>query len=47
MPKEEKLSGTELTLLIVIVLILLFFPCKMVNEHRQDVKAMSYYHHSI
>jgi hypothetical protein len=44
MANETKLSGLELTLLVVIVLILLLFPYKMMKEHRQDVKAMSYYH---
>lgn len=44
MANEEKLSGTDLAMLAVIVLILLFFPYKMVNEHQQDARAMSYYH---
>ena len=44
MATEEKLSGAELAMLAVIVLILLFFPFKMVSEHQQDATAMSYYH---
>jgi len=44
MADDEKLSGTDMGLLAVIVLILLFFPYKMVSEHQQDVTAMSYYH---
>jgi hypothetical protein len=44
MAEDEKLSGTDLAMLAVIVLILLFFPYKMVSEHQQDGTAMSYYH---
>ena len=44
MANEEKLSGADLPMLIVIVLILLFFPYKMISEHQQDTTAMSYYH---
>ena len=44
MANEEKLSGTDLAMVTVIVLILLFFPYKMISEHQQDATAMSYYH---
>jgi hypothetical protein len=44
MANEEKLSGADLAMLAVIVLILLFFPYKMMSEHQQDATAMSYYH---
>jgi hypothetical protein len=44
MANEEKPIGTDLAMLIVIALILLFFPYKMMSEHQQDVTAMSYYH---
>jgi len=44
MANEEKLSGADLGMLLVIVLILLFFPYKMISEHQQDTAAMRYYH---
>ena len=44
MANEEKPGGADLAMLIVIVLILLFFPYKMISEHQQDATAMSYYH---
>jgi hypothetical protein len=44
MANEEKYSGADLAMLSFIVLILLFFPFKMVSEHQHDVTAMSYYH---
>jgi hypothetical protein len=40
--KNDKL--TEIIGLCIIVLILLYFPYKMINEHEKDVIAMSYYH---
>ena len=43
MANEEKPGGPDLAMLIVIVLILLFFPYKMMSEHQQDVTAMDYY----
>ncbi len=46
MANEEKLAGADLAMLAVIVLILLFFPFKMVSEHQQDATAMSYYNES-
>jgi hypothetical protein len=44
MANEEKLGGADFAALAVIVLILLFFPYKMISEHQQDVTAMGYYH---
>jgi hypothetical protein len=43
MANEEKPSGAEPAMLVVIILILLFFPFKMISEHQQDATAMSYY----
>jgi hypothetical protein len=42
--KNDKLGLTEIIGLCIIVLILLYFPYKMINEHEKDVIAMSYYH---
>jgi hypothetical protein len=42
--KYDKLGLSEIVGLLIIVLILLYFPYKMISEHAQDVTAMSYYH---
>jgi hypothetical protein len=44
MANENKLSPAELAGLLLIALILLFFPYLMINEHSQDAVANSYYH---
>jgi hypothetical protein len=44
MANENKLSIYEIGLLIVIMLIVLYFPYLMIAEHAQDVIANSYYH---
>ena len=44
MENQEKLSPLEMACLAAIVVILLFFPFKMVSEHSQDATANSYYH---
>ena len=44
MKTENKLSLPEIIGLIVIVLILLYFPYKMITEHILDNIANSYYH---
>jgi hypothetical protein len=44
MKTEDKLSRAELAGLIVIVLIMLFFPYKWIKEHHRDNIANSYYH---
>ena len=44
MEQENKFSLVEIIGLIVIVLILLYFPYKMIAEHQQDNIANSYYH---
>lgn len=38
-----KPSAVEIAGFIVIILIFLFFPYKMVDEHLKDVKANNYY----
>jgi hypothetical protein len=43
MDKENKLTVVEVIGLIVVVLILLYFPYKMVTEHLMDNIANSYY----
>ncbi len=42
--KDDKLGLSEITGLLVIALILLYFPYKMISGHARDVTAMSYYH---
>ncbi len=44
MAEENTLNTAEIAGLILIVLILLFFPYLMINEHAQDIIANSYYH---
>lgn len=44
MADENKLNTAEIAGIILIVLILLFFPYLMINEHALDVVANSYYH---
>ena len=44
MEKQDKFSPFEIVGLIVIALILLYFPYKWITEHEQDNVAMSYYH---
>ncbi len=44
MKTENKLSLPEIIGLIVVVLILLYFPYKMITEHFLDNIANSYYH---
>lgn len=44
MEKQDKFRPFEIVGLIVIALILLYFPYKCVTEHEQDNVAMSYYH---
>jgi hypothetical protein len=44
MKTENKLSLPEIIGLAVIVLILLYFPYKMITEYIQDNIANSYYH---
>lgn len=39
----SKPAGTDWAGLIIIVLILLYFPSNMVAQHAEDVKANSYY----
>lgn len=41
--KADKLRSFDMAGLIIIVLIFLYFPYKMVNEHLKDNKANSYY----
>jgi hypothetical protein len=41
--KAEKLTGFDMAGLVIIVIIFLYFPYKMVNEHLKDNKANSYY----
>jgi hypothetical protein len=41
--KVEKLTVFDMAGLIIIVIIFLYFPSKMVNEHINDNKANSYY----
>jgi hypothetical protein len=41
--KTERLSSFDMAGLIIIVLIFLYFPYKMVNEHLKDNIAKSYY----
>ena len=43
MNPDNKLSPAELTGLLLIVLILLYFPIEMISEHAIDVTAMSHY----
>jgi hypothetical protein len=45
MENKEKLSIYEIAGLVVIVLIMLYFPYKMITEHHLDNIANSYYHH--
>jgi hypothetical protein len=44
MEKSDKLSPSEIAGLIVILLILLYFPYKMITEHQLDIAANSHYH---
>lgn len=41
--KTDKFSSFDMAGLIIIILILLYFPYKMVNEHLKDNIAKSYY----
>lgn len=43
MENENKLNTLEIAGLVVIVLIMLYFPCLMISEHIQDNMANSYY----
>jgi len=44
MAEKEKLSMADIIGLILIVLILLYFPYQMIREKEQDNIANSYYH---
>ena len=44
MKTGDKLAPAEIAGLVVIVLILLFFPYKWITGHHQDNIANSYYH---
>jgi hypothetical protein len=44
MADEKKLNTAELAGIVLIAVILLFFPYLMINEHAHDVIANSYYH---
>jgi hypothetical protein len=43
MADEPKVNPADLAVLIVIVLILLYFPYIMISEHSQDAIANSFY----
>jgi len=43
METEKKVAGADLAGLIIIVLILLYFPSNMIAQHSEDVQANSYY----
>ncbi len=41
--KADKLRGFDMAGLIIIILIILYFPYKMISEHLKDNIAKSYY----
>lgn len=43
MRATEKYTGIQLALIIIIIVIMLYFPYKMYTEHQKDVEAMAFY----